>query len=403
MLALEFSAVENSIPKVNEELRWEDQERAVLFACSSLIAIVGVPWRKRVVQFSHFSVKEFLTSDRLASSSADALRYHHFRFEPAHTIMAQACLGVLLRLDKTMDKQTINMYPLARYASRHFGQHAEFENVFSYITNGVDDLLDPDNAHFDIWVWLQMDDWGSYAWRDPGDDTHYTSSYNSSPFPLYPPRVSPLYYASLCGDLCLAKRLILARPQELHIKDESGCGPLHKAVLAGQAEVSQFLVEYRIDLDPDTKGRTLLHMAVYKGLSGVARMLLEHHGDHKIDVNARNKEGQTALHLATRYRQSSMAALLLKFGADVNVMDNDCVTPLLSALQPWNYKYGITGISEMAQLMLDNGAMARARGKYGQTPLHLASECNLPDMIATLVKLGADVDARDNDDMTPLL
>ena len=50
-----------------------------------------------VVQFSHFSVKEYLTSARLAASSQDVSRYH-IALNPAHTILAQACMSVLLQL-----------------------------------------------------------------------------------------------------------------------------------------------------------------------------------------------------------------------------------------------------------------------------------------------------------------
>jgi len=57
-----------SVPILDEDLRWEDQEQAVLSACSSLITIIG-DMDSMVVQFSHFSVKEFLTSDRLATSN----------------------------------------------------------------------------------------------------------------------------------------------------------------------------------------------------------------------------------------------------------------------------------------------------------------------------------------------
>jgi len=52
----------------------------------------------RVVQFSHFSVKEFLTSKRIAAADGDVSQYHILP-GPAHTILTQACLGVLLRLD----------------------------------------------------------------------------------------------------------------------------------------------------------------------------------------------------------------------------------------------------------------------------------------------------------------
>ena len=58
------------IPKVNADWRWEDQEQALLIACSSLIAIVE-DGCSRVVQFSHFSVKEFLTSSRLFTASGE--------------------------------------------------------------------------------------------------------------------------------------------------------------------------------------------------------------------------------------------------------------------------------------------------------------------------------------------
>jgi hypothetical protein len=72
VLAFDLDAAEGEIPKLHPEWRWEDQEVAVLSACSSLISVVTVPWNNsRVIQFSHFSVKEYLTSDRLATASGD--------------------------------------------------------------------------------------------------------------------------------------------------------------------------------------------------------------------------------------------------------------------------------------------------------------------------------------------
>jgi hypothetical protein len=89
VLAVDFDDAEG-IPKLNPNWRWEDEEQALLTSCSSLIAIVEAK-KSRVVQFSHFSVKEFLTSTRLATSIKDLSRYH-IDFEPAHTILAQACM-----------------------------------------------------------------------------------------------------------------------------------------------------------------------------------------------------------------------------------------------------------------------------------------------------------------------
>jgi hypothetical protein len=66
VLAIDFDAsAHGGIPQLNPKWRWADQHQAVLSTCSSLIAIVD-NGDHQVVQFSHFSVKEYLTSDRLA-------------------------------------------------------------------------------------------------------------------------------------------------------------------------------------------------------------------------------------------------------------------------------------------------------------------------------------------------
>ena len=100
---LAVDSTSEDIPKLIVDSRWGDQEQAVLLACSSLIAIVQEYDRdhrpfSRLVQFSHFLVKEFLTSKRLAEAKGDTSHYH-IRPEPAHMIMAQACLAILFRLD----------------------------------------------------------------------------------------------------------------------------------------------------------------------------------------------------------------------------------------------------------------------------------------------------------------
>jgi hypothetical protein len=67
LLAIEVDAAKgDNILKLNTDWRWEDHEHAILSTCSSLITIVG-SGASGVVQFSHFSVKEFLMSDRLAT------------------------------------------------------------------------------------------------------------------------------------------------------------------------------------------------------------------------------------------------------------------------------------------------------------------------------------------------
>jgi hypothetical protein len=62
-LAFEFE--EDQVPGFHEGWRSEDPLHAVLSTCSSLLSVV-YQGRSPVVEFSHFSVKEFLMSARLA-------------------------------------------------------------------------------------------------------------------------------------------------------------------------------------------------------------------------------------------------------------------------------------------------------------------------------------------------
>ena len=457
-------------PKLNEGFRWEDQGQAVLSACSSLITVVE-DRDANTVHFSHFSVKEFLTSDRLAASTAVGLRYHHIRPGPAHTIMAQACLGVLLHLTNDMDLQTIQGYHLAKYAGEHFHDHANFEDVSPRIIDGIDDLLDPEKPHFDTWLWLQI---GDGKKSRPNDSLPYRFFNPCNPerqygsLPMYPLRAVPLYYVAALGHTYLAKRLILTRPQDLHAKDNQGRTPLHVAVLAGKVEASNLLIGHTADLNIlDINDHNLLHTAAYNPHFEITRMLLEHDRAIKAHINARNKNGQTPLHLVLQRRPDddclSAVALLLKFGADVDARDHDSMTPLHYAIEHstpsdvamlmvefgsslrqrdgylpfisrWHpsrlgvelsfcihVRGPVVGIQEYdnmvqmvrtseylksgsaARLLLDHGASIHTRSKDGRTPLHLASQYDLWDVVMLLVERGADVDSQDNNNMTPLL
>ena len=65
VLAIEFEA--ESFPQYHLDWRPENAEEEVLSVCSSLITIVDMDGLQ-VVRFSHFSVKEYLTSERLANT-----------------------------------------------------------------------------------------------------------------------------------------------------------------------------------------------------------------------------------------------------------------------------------------------------------------------------------------------
>jgi len=131
-----------------------------------------------------------------------------------------------------------------------------------------------------------------------------------------------------------------------------------------------------------------------KQITKTAQVLLE----HGASVHMRNKNGQIPLNLASRHGLFGVVELLLKFGADVDAQGNDTMTPLLLVLES---RQGDD--TETTQLLLEHGASVHMRNKNGQMPLHLASHHRLFNIVALLMKFGADADAQDNDMMTPLL
>ena len=89
LLAFDFKA--GPIPNFREDWRQKDPVHAVLSTCSSLLVVVDQYGVEKVIQFSHFSVKEFLTSTRLAEAGDIISRRYHISMTPSHTLAAQAC------------------------------------------------------------------------------------------------------------------------------------------------------------------------------------------------------------------------------------------------------------------------------------------------------------------------
>jgi hypothetical protein len=169
---LGFDFTTGPIPKFHGSWLLQDPVDAVLSTTSSLLAIVEVD-SLPVIQFSHFSVKEFLTSTRLSESSDVILRRYHVSLTQAHTIAAQACLAMLLHLDKNIFRDDLEKFPVAEYAAEHWVDHARFEDVSGKVEDGMKRLLDPRKFHFGVWVWIY--DWKTHTGAEKSEEkSHHT-------------------------------------------------------------------------------------------------------------------------------------------------------------------------------------------------------------------------------------
>jgi len=231
LLTFDFEA--GAIPKFHEEWRLEDPIDVVLSTCSSLLAIVDFKG-SLVIQFSHFSVKEFLTSARLAETNDIIPLRYRVSETPAHTLAAQACLDILLHLDRdVVTSETLERSPLAEYAAGYWADHARLDDVSQNVEDGMKELFDPSTPHLSVCVWI-CDPYVPLSRRSPRAER---------PSAL---RGTFLHYAALWGLRSIVKFLVIEHSQNVHSQDfTDDVTPLQLASRNGHVEAVCFLPSFQ--------------------------------------------------------------------------------------------------------------------------------------------------------------
>jgi uncharacterized protein len=116
--------------------------------------------------------------------------------------------------------------------------------------------------------------------------------------------------------------------------------------------------------------------------------------DHGADVKALAKNGQTPLLIAAEHAHWETMHLLLNKNAPVDRAGNSGNTPLILAAQ--------VGQTALVRRLLDKGARVDVMGDFG-TALHAATGADDLECARLLLDHGADVNARDRYDASPLI
>jgi ankyrin repeat protein len=115
-----------------------------------------------------------------------------------------------------------------------------------------------------------------------------------------------------------------------------------------------------------------------------------------VDINVKNAAGTTPLHEAARSGNLAIMELLLRQGADARAQDAKGNTPLHIGIPAANHEAALT-------MLLRNGADPNVRDEHGESPLHILITLNRPpETLAALLEGGADVSIRNIEGKTAL-
>jgi len=280
-------------PRFDSERRFPEP-RDILTICSSLVTTTTGDSYDEIedpddemageqVRLAHFSVKEYLVSERIQVGSASrySLRKIH-----ANVSIAETCLAYLLQFDhpNSLTLQTFEEFPLARYAAKYWTQHAQYAGADMNAIHllSVELFLQKKDAYLNLIRLFDPD----RPWREPDISMSLENSWKNVP--------SPLYYASSTG----------------------------------LVESARVLLEYGADVNAQGGDYgTALQAASYGGHDRVVQRLLE----NGADVNAQGGHYGTALQAASYGGDDRVVQRLLENGADVNVQGGHYGTALQAA------------------------------------------------------------------------
>ncbi|XP_059049582.1 NF-kappa-B inhibitor cactus [Achroia grisella] len=212
---------------------------------------------------------------------------------------------------------------------------------------------------------------------------------------------STLHVAAVHGCEKSVSTLIKLCPEKswLDLTNDYGHTALHLAVMSGYPVVTRMLVLAGASLGArDRGGQTPLHIATETGQLECLKALLQpvkEHPSRKMStiLNQKNYNGQTCVHVAAKLGQVKTLQTLVYYGADINVREGLAGwTPLHIAAR--------RGDARMAQYLLEQcaGVARSARDFAGRTPRRLARRTPAA-RVFTHPSDDSDSDTDDDDDM----
>ncbi|KAL1600753.1 hypothetical protein SLS60_007141 [Paraconiothyrium brasiliense] len=363
----------NRDPAFNHDEVLEDPLE-VLSICSSLVTIVPGADNDRegsreVVTLAHYSVKEYLVSDRIWTGKAAK---YGLRSEACHDAIATGCLSYLLQLQQSeLDRDIFQLFKLARYSAEFWSWHAQKsgEQTGGKHVSLALRLFSKENSAYINWIRLWDPD---RPWEEPE-------------LRKDPKRISnPLYYAAFLSLREIVK-ILLDQGAEVNAQG----GRLGKALHAASWDGNETIVKLLIDKGAEVNAGdhvigNALQLAAVAGRNLVVELLL----DAGADINTSYDKYGNALFAAVQAGHEDTVKLLLRRGADATVTDSRRRGVIHHALINSHCKRSLIA------LLFDHGAPLDTVDIYNMTPIHYCVNFGHTAIAKLLLDKGVQVDSK---------
>lgn len=393
------------------------------------------------LRLSHYSVKEYLLSDRLRNKGTSKLYISSYE---AHKCIAEACLKYLLWFDHpgSVSLGFILDFPFGLYAARNWYHHARVAYQTpelrpedkDNLTRMCVDLLNTEKSSSFI-NWLKLSDPIQFR-----HGTNFDRTLEEMP--------TPLFYACYLGLLEVVEILVGAGADLIGSNsgnEMSSMTPLHGAIDGGNEAVVEFLLDCGVNVNFVSEWRrTPLHQAASYGHETIVKLLIKHGAHieartgpiipesvvelpaedpleqfHEVNASTLDIETRQKISLSltkylvkkhmflgsryfwtkplndwTRFGYGSFLRPLLYSGDQEEIHSATGWTPLHEA--SWS---GHEGVVRQLQL---SGADAEAKTRYGWTAMHFAAWHGHEAVVQQLIDEGASIDVKNVYGWTPL-
>ncbi|KAL6690781.1 ankyrin repeat-containing domain protein [Trichoderma pleuroticola] len=387
---------------------------AIVKYFSGLIVIEeDLALKENRVRLVHFSIKEYLTSDRIDSAFS-------FTEVDAHLYIARSCLAHITHLDTTAGgstKTTISSiqktYPLIRYAAAYWAIHLEEVPRAQWpaqVAPLVVLVLADHSLSLCLTLVHQKIRENRPFLKDMLKKPHCLTAYNglrqvtevmiaqkhgANEYITQEDVDFGLHYAACGGHLDIVQ-LFLEKGANMNAHCGKWDSAVHAAVNGGHMNVVEFLVSRGANVNSQSP----LFVHIPRRDTHLLKYLL----NQGMNLAMQDKQHGTALHKAITIRNSTHFKLLLERGADINALSKKLGTPLQAAcvtIEPYN----TLGRSDdktphYVKRLLDCGADPNIRGGKYATALQAACSTSYrkikwaTEAVRLLIEHGADVNVQ---------